>query len=333
MRYPSVSALIIAMIALLAGCGGGGGGGGGAVPGPTGGWVTITSPSDTGQAATSCNAVSLGGEAFISSDYYRCCTGSADDTGVAVTWENLVTGASGAAAQSVRICYLFGTPYLCDHTWSASVPLVLGDNIIKVTAADPGGTGGTDTITVYKPEYSYTVSGVLSTYEGIGLGYFQSGVELQLTGGLDLTAIPSSAGTVGQYQFTCIPDGSYTVEPVTSSFNYVFAPDFHAFSVAGQDVSNLDFKTDAYAVAGTITYETSGLPVDSGVKVELTDGSASWYWYVQPGGVYSYAVPSGTYTITPSALFCPGCTFTPASRTVDIIDSSVPGLDFVYHFP
>ena len=336
LNYAPISAAIIftlAIVITLAGCGGGGGGDEGedsSEADVAGGWVTISSPSNTGQASTSCNTVTLGGESFISDGYSRCCSSSAEDTGVTVTWKNLVTNTSGTASQFVDTCFFFGSANLCDHTWSANVPLVLGDNIIKVTAIDPGGSGGTDTITIFKPEYSYTVSGVLSTYEGIGMGHFQSGIDIELSGRVNTTVIPSSGGTVGQYQFECVPNGSYTLEPVTSSFNYVFDPEFHSFSIADQDLSDIDFKTAAYSVAGTITNETSGLPVDSFISVEIASMDSSWSWSVQPGGIYTYVVPNGTYTITPTSWFCQGCTFIPTSRTVEITDSSLLGLDFVY---
>ena len=326
--------ITIVFVLAIVGCGGGGSGGGGGGDNNSGdsisgGWASILGPSDTGQASTYCNTAYLSGEAFISNSYYRCCSGIAeDDTGVTVTWENQVTGMTGDATQRVSICPLLGTPFLCYHNWSATVPLVIGDNIIKVKAVDPGGSGGTDTITIFKPENSYSLTGLLSTYQDIGLGHFQTGIELELTGTVNKTAITSSAGPIGQYQFTCIPDGSYTLVPVSSSFNYIFDPEFRTFSVSGDDINGLDYKVDAYSIGGTITFE-SGAPVGSDVRVEVSDGNSSWSWYVQPGGIYAYTVPDGIYTITPSSS-CLNCTFSPASRTVEVTGNSLTDLDFVY---
>jgi hypothetical protein len=68
---------------------------------------------------------------------------------------------------------------------------VLGDNQIKITAADPGGTGAIENITAFKPEHSYTVSGILSTYADIAIGYNQSGIELELDNGTKFSARPA----------------------------------------------------------------------------------------------------------------------------------------------
>ena len=98
-------------------------------------------------------------------------------------------------------------------------------------------------------------------------------------------------------------------------------------------MSDLDFKTAAHSVAGTITNATSGLPVYSFLRVEIASVDSNWSWAVQPGGIYTYVVPNGTYTITPTSLFCQGCTFTPTSRTIEITGSSLSGLDFIYNSP
>ena len=58
-----------------------------------------------------------------------------DDRGVrAVTWSNGATGGSGAASGA--------------SSWSASVPLILGDNVVTISASDSAGNVGTDSITV-----------------------------------------------------------------------------------------------------------------------------------------------------------------------------------------
>jgi N-acetylneuraminic acid mutarotase len=63
-------------------------------------------------------------------------------------WTNAATGQSGQASQYVGICWFLWTPYLCNHSWSASIPVVEGNNRITVTASDPSGNIGTASITI-----------------------------------------------------------------------------------------------------------------------------------------------------------------------------------------
>jgi Bacterial Ig-like domain/Galactose oxidase, central domain len=110
------------------------------------GSVTIVSPSST-TVSTEEDFINLSGVAFISPDRFRCCSGSATDTGVFVTWANS-TGGNGATSQTVGICSAFGTPFLCNHKWTVRIPLVMGTNVIRITATDLGSNEGTDGITV-----------------------------------------------------------------------------------------------------------------------------------------------------------------------------------------
>jgi hypothetical protein len=302
----------------------------------SGGWVTITSPSDSGSATTYCSSVTLSGEAFISTDYAHCCSGSATDTGVSVSWENQASGTRGAASQSVDYCYLFGTPYLCNHSWYATVPLLLGDNLIQITAIDPGGSGGRDSLTVNQPEYAYDLSGVVSSDEGVGLGYFQSGMELVLEGRLSRRVVTASAAApgvvVGQYRFSCIPDGNYTITPV-AAFDLPFAPTTLAVSVAGGGLTALDFKAGAYPLSGAIS-DAEGGARSSYISVTIDGTGASvgrWSWPVAADGRYEFLVPNGSYTLTPHDLLCLTCSFTPPSRAIEVAGGGSSGLDFTWN--
>ena len=328
--------LLLMLSIVIAACGGGGSGGGddnSTSVGITGGWIAITDPSDTGVSSTECEEVRLAGEAFISGDpscLLGRCSGSVEEmTRVTVTWENLVTSTTGTAEQNVWECPFWNGSFLCDHTWVAEVPLVLGDNIIKVTAIDQNGSGGTDTITISKPEYSYAISGRLSTYEDVGMNDFNSGLKVELTGRKNRTINPS---TDGQYRATCIPNGNYTITPLMSSFNYIVEPEFYTFSVAGQNVTDLEFRTNAYTVSGTIIDSSSGDPVSDSFWVELKSGNVTLGWYA-PQGNYSFVVPNGTYIIRPkedrNSLVNDG-TFSPGTMTVEVTNSSLTGLDFEY---
>ncbi|MCM5570437.1 Ig-like domain-containing protein [Burkholderiaceae bacterium FT117] len=111
------------------------------------GWVTIEVPTPPAYSTDS-PGVFLSGEAFISPTWSRCCSGSATDTGVTVTWSNAATGESGQATQRVSYVWLFGTAILGTHTWWEGIDLALGDNPITVTATDPSGNLGRARITV-----------------------------------------------------------------------------------------------------------------------------------------------------------------------------------------
>jgi hypothetical protein len=141
--YKYLLILIVSLISLACGGGGGGGNGGGSSSSNQG-WVTISGSSNYTTEST-CEYMT--GGAFISPTWSRCCSGSADDTGVTVTWTNVTTGVGGNAYQYVSICWFFRS-YLCDHTWSADVPLTMGQNLITVTATDPSGNVGKASVTV-----------------------------------------------------------------------------------------------------------------------------------------------------------------------------------------
>ena len=87
-------AVLTPLFLLICACGGGGGGDDNASappvdPNRTGaGWVTIVSNDAGSSGSTDSRTVSLGGDAFVSPTFFVCCSGSATDTGVVVSWVN-----------------------------------------------------------------------------------------------------------------------------------------------------------------------------------------------------------------------------------------------------
>ena len=70
-----------------------------------------------------------------------------------VTWRNRSTNVAGDASEFIdSICtpIPFGQLFFRTYSlfWSASVPLILGENLIVATASGPGGTPGSDAITI-----------------------------------------------------------------------------------------------------------------------------------------------------------------------------------------
>lgn len=89
-------------------------------------------------------SVELRGFALIFPPFTSC---TASRAGVRIDWSN-AAGGGGAAVQHVT-CFSSGSSqYIDDHTWTAQIPLVVGANVITVTAADSSGNMGRDTITI-----------------------------------------------------------------------------------------------------------------------------------------------------------------------------------------
>ena len=87
-----------------------------------------------------------------------------------------------------------------------------------------------------------------------------------------------------------------------------------------------------YPVSGTIRDLTSGNPVSDRMWIEITSDNATLGWYIVQG-TYSFVVPNGTYTIWPkenSYSLVNNGTFFPGTRTVEVTDSPLSGLDFEY---
>jgi len=310
---------------VLTSCGGGGGDGGGDGGGggnQGAGFVTIDSPTSAASYDSVCETVPLSGTAFISPTWWHCCSGSASDTGVTVTWTNSATGVSQPAHQDVDICYLLGTPYLCNHTWSASVPLVLGYNPIKVTASDPSGVTASKTITVYKSEHSYTITGQVTYPNSNGTGL--AGIKISVAGGT--LSQWATTGADGRYAMSCVPNGTYNLT-ASSSINYVFTPASLMPVINNADVTDQNFVTEAYQVAGIITDHDPSTNY-YGTKVDLT-GSSSATAYTDNSGGYLFVLPNGAYTLTPSDIYNTyGSSYTPYSRSVLVDHANIGGLDF-----
>ncbi|WP_455220865.1 Ig-like domain-containing protein [Kaarinaea lacus] len=126
------------------------------------GWITITYPTEESSYPSDTSPQYLSGDAFISPTWFSCCTGDPSDTGVSVYWSNDATAQSAPASQHVRYCLFVLTPVLCDHTWSASIPVIAGNNRITVTAIDRGGNSAEKTITIVRSPDT-TPPGVVST--------------------------------------------------------------------------------------------------------------------------------------------------------------------------
>ena len=167
---------------------------------------------------------------------------------------------------------------------------------------------------------TYSISGQV-TSNGSGL----SGVGVALSGASSATAITDANGN---YAFTGLFNGSYTVTPSKAVFT--FNPASSSQTVSGANMPGVDFiatpaQAATYSISGQVTSNGSGL---SGVAVALS-GADSATAITGASGNYAFTgLANGNYTVTPSKA---GFSFSPASSPQTVGSPIYPGRQFHRH--
>lgn len=147
-----------------------------------------------------------------------------------------------------------------------------------------------------------------------------TGVTITLSGTAAATAI---SDTSGNYSFGGLTNGVYTVTP--GNAGYSFAPADQIVTVAGADVSGINFTgitiPAIYSISGTISPGSGG----SGATVTLSGASTGTTTADASGNFIFSGLSNGTYTITPSKT---GFSFTPGNQTTTINGANVSGINF-----
>jgi uncharacterized protein YjbI with pentapeptide repeats len=159
---------------------------------------------------------------------------------------------------------------------------------------------------------TYAVSGTITTSTGAAIA------------GVSVSNGSSSVSTnsSGQFSFTGLANGSYTLTPSLSG--YSFSPASRSVTVNGANVSGQNFTGTAtastYSISGTITTSTGA--AIAGVSVSIGSSSVS----TNSSGQFSFTgLANGSYTLTPSLS---GYSFSPASRSVTVNSANVTGQNF-----
>jgi hypothetical protein len=145
---------------------------------------------------------------------------------------------------------------------------------------------------------------------------------VQLSGASSATAI---TGASGNYAFTGLANGSYTVTP--SKAGFTFNPVSSPQTVSGANIPGVNFigtpPAATYSISGQVTSDGSGL---SAVTVALS-GASSATAITGAGGNYAFTgLANGSYTVTPSRA---GFTFNPASSQQTVNGANIPGVNFI----
>ena len=159
---------------------------------------------------------------------------------------------------------------------------------------------------VFVPSTPWSISGTISG---------GAGATVTLSGPTNAT---TAADSSGNYAFAGVLNGTYAVTPSEPDFS--FTPSTQNITVNSASVSGVNFTASVlptYTLSGTI----SGL---GGATISLS-GSASATTTANSSGNYSFTVPNGTYTITPSMN---GYVFSPPNQTVTVASANVTGVNF-----
>ena len=189
-----------------------------------------------------------------------------------------------------------------------------------------GLANGTYTVTPSKTGFSFSPAGQSVTVNGTsvtGVNFTAQTITLSgtISGGAGVTVTLSgavSAGTTadasGNYTFSGLANGAYTVTPSRSGFT--FTPTSQTVTISGASVGGVNFTAQTVTISGTITGTT-------GVTVTLTGGATTT---TDGSGNYTFSgLTNGAYTVTPSKN---GYSFSPASQSVTISGVSVGGVNF-----
>ena len=162
---------------------------------------------------------------------------------------------------------------------------------------------------VFVPGQAYTISGTVSPSG--------SGTVLTLSGASTGTA---TADGSGNYTFTGLQNGSYTVTPSNSGFT--FTPANQLVTINGANATSVNFTATpipTYSISGTVS------PSGSGTVLTLS-GASTGTATADGSGNYTFTgLQNGSYTVTPSKS---GFTFTPANQPLTINGASATSVNF-----
>ena len=174
---------------------------------------------------------------------------------------------------------------------------------------DGGGSSGSDvTANFAAAAQTFTISGT------VGPASIGNGATVQLSGAASAT---TTANASGNFTFTGLANGDYTVTPSKSGIT--FNPASLPAAVNNANVTGVAFTATTWSISGTIS------PNGSGASVSLS-GAANATVTANASGVFTFTgLVNGAYTITPSKS---GFAITPASQPATINNGNVTGIAF-----
>jgi hypothetical protein len=159
---------------------------------------------------------------------------------------------------------------------------------------------------------TYTLSGQITpTANG-------SGTTVTLSGGMSASTTSDASGN---YSFSGLPNGSYTVTPSKTGFTFTPANQPVTINGANATANFTIAAVPTFSISGAITPAANG----SGATVKLT-GAATATVTADTSGNYTFSgLANGSYTVTPTKS---GFSMTPSSSPATVSNANVTNINF-----
>src|SRR5271166_642383 len=312
----------------------------GTISGPGGAGATVNL---TGAASATTTANASGNYSFpgLPNGIYTVTPSNAGSMFTPTSQTIAVNGASVAAVNFTSVVQTYSVSGTISGPGGAGATVNLTGASTATTTADGSGNysfsgllNGSYTVTPNKTGYVFTpasqavtinggnvatnFTSALQTYSITGTisGAGGTGATVSLTGASTAT---TTADGSGNFSFTGLVNGSYTVTPTNAG--YVFAPASQAVTIGGANAPvSFSSTLQTFSISGTISGGGG-----AGATVSLT-GAFTAVTTADGSGNYTFSgLLNGSYAVTPTNT---GYVFTPPSQIVVINGSNFTGLNF-----
>ena len=266
--------------------------------------------------------------------------------------ESNVTGVNFSASQPPAIISISGSISPAANGTATTVTLSGATNATATTDSSgnytfSGLSVGSYTLTPNKTGFTFspssrrvTASGTDVTGVDFGVNQPQASISISgsispaATGGpttvtlIGVTSATATTDSSGNYTFSGLPAGSYTLTP--SKKGFTFSPSVRLVTASSANLTGVDFTVNQPPVIISISGFISPAATGAATTVTLS-GATSATATTDRSGKYTFSgLPAGSYTLTPSKT---GFTFSPSVRLVTASSANLTGVDFTVNQP